>query len=94
MISSPHIVERDIRDFIDENFPLRDLRAELGGGDSLVDSGVIDSLGVLELVEHVQSRYGIEVPDDELLPENFDSIDAIVRFVDLKLAGRAASDAA
>jgi len=46
--------------------------------------GIIDSLGFVELVEEVQSRYGLEIDDVEITEENFGSIDAIAKFVSSK----------
>ena len=54
---------------------------ELADGDDLLKLGIIDSLGFVELVEEVQSRYGIAVDDVEITEENFGSIDAITGFV-------------
>ena len=52
-----------------------------GDEDSLLDAQVLDSLGILELVEYLEETFGIEVTDDDLRPENFDSIGALARFV-------------
>ncbi|MGH3103680.1 MAG: acyl carrier protein [Gaiellaceae bacterium] len=78
-------IEREIRDFLSENFPLGDQGAELGRDESLLEAGVIDSTGVLELIEFVESRYEIEIPDEEVLPENLDSVANITRYVTGKL---------
>lgn len=56
----------------------------LANGDSLLDKGIIDSTGVLELVAFLEKTYAIKVENDELLPENLDSIDAIVEFLGRK----------
>jgi acyl carrier protein len=80
-------IERDIREFLAQNFPLADEGAELGGGDSLIEAGVIDSTGVLELIEYLESNYDIQISDEEVLPDNLDSIDRIGRFVSSKLDG-------
>ena len=80
-------IERDIREFLAQNFPLADEGAELGGGDSLIEAGVIDSTGVLELIEYLESNYEIQISDEEVLPDNLDSIDRIGRFVSSKLDG-------
>jgi acyl carrier protein len=58
---------------------------------SLLASGVLDSTGVLELVAHLESSYGIKVRDDELIPENLDSINAIVAFLSRKQAAPVSS---
>ena len=74
-------IERDVRRFITENFPLGSDGRELSGTDSLLEVGVIDSVGVLELIEHLESTYDFQIPDADVLPENLDSIDAIARYV-------------
>lgn len=56
----------------------------LADSDSLLNKGIIDSTGVLELVARVEKTYAIKVQNDELLPENLDSIDAIVKFLEWK----------
>ena len=58
----------------------RDL-SRLADDESLLDAGVIDSMGVLELVDFIDERYGIAVREEELVPENFGSIAGIVAFV-------------
>jgi acyl carrier protein len=85
-------IERDIRDFLAQNFPLADEGAELRGGDSLIEAGVIDSTGVLELIEYLEANYSIEISDEEVLPDNLDSIDRISRFVSGKLGDGSGGD--
>jgi len=51
---------------------------------SLLELGVLDSTGVLELVSHLEEAYNFKVADDELVPENLDSIDSLVQFVERK----------
>lgn len=78
-------IEQDVRRFITENFPLGGSGYELAGGDSLLEAGVIDSVGVLELIEHLEATYGLQIPDADVLPENLDSIDAIAQYVARRL---------
>ena len=69
-----------IHAFIKQRFPLassKELTQEL----SLLDSGIVDSLGVLDLVGFIEEQFGIEAEDDDLVPENFDSINALTQFV-------------
>jgi acyl carrier protein len=73
-----------LREFIETNFLYLEPDLELGDGDDLLELGVIDSLGFLELVEEVQARFGIAVRDTEITEENFGSIDGIVTFVEAK----------
>ncbi len=53
----------------------------LADGASFLENGVIDSTGVLELIGYLETRFGITVEDHELVPENLDSIDGLLRFV-------------
>ncbi len=77
-------IERDVRVFISENFILDG--EDLEGDASLTGEGVLDSMGVLELIMFVEERYGFKVPDEDTLPENFDSIDRIVRYLGDRVA--------
>ena len=78
--SSADDIAELIHGFIRQRFPLassKELTQEL----SLLESGIVDSLGVLDLVGFIEQQFGIEAQDDDLVPENFDSIDALARFV-------------
>jgi acyl carrier protein len=77
-------VRGEMRAYIEENFLYLHPGVELKDGDDLLTLGVVDSLGFVELVEEVQSRYGIEVEDVEITEENFGSIDAITGYVERK----------
>ena len=74
---------QEIRRYIVEQF-LFGQDADLTDSSSFLDKGILDSTGVLELVAHLESTYGIKVSDDELLPDNLDSIDLICAFIDRK----------
>jgi len=47
----------------------------------LIERQVIDSLGIFEIVNHVEARYGITIPDEDLVPDNFETLDALARLV-------------
>jgi acyl carrier protein len=79
-IDSMTSVRQEIRHFIVENF-LFGQDPGLDDGASLLENGIIDSTGVLELVAHMEGIYHVKVKDDELIPDNFDSIDAIVAYL-------------
>ena len=79
-----HDIEAKVRAFIVERFLFG--RGELAAGDSLLEKGVIDSTGVLELVTFLEAQLGVAFEDSELTPENLDSIERIVRFVERKRA--------
>jgi len=73
-------IREAIRNFIFENFIL-DAKDNLKDDDSLLEKGVIDSTGVLELVAFIEEKYGFTVEDEELVPENLDSIRNIAEFI-------------
>jgi acyl carrier protein len=77
-------VRSDMRAYIEENFLYLHPGVELKDDDDFLTLAIVDSLGFVELVEEVQSRYGITVEDVEITEENFGSIDAIARFVERK----------
>jgi acyl carrier protein len=74
-------IEDAVRSFIVENFLFGDAGAVPPPEASLLDRGVMDSTGVLELVSFLEERFGLSVADEELVPENLDSIGRITRFV-------------
>jgi len=79
-------MEHELRAFLAENFLLGADLQTLGGSASLIDAGIIDSTGVLELVGFLEETYGIRIAEHELLPENLDTIDNILRFIGEKRA--------
>lgn len=68
---------QDIKDHIVENY-LFGQSEELSDDTSFLDAGILDSTGVLQLVFHLEDTYNIKVEDDEMLPENLDSICAFI----------------
>ena len=74
-----------IRQFILKNFYVADA-ASLLDDTSLLDQGIIDSTGVLEVIAFIEDEFGVKVEDEEMLPENLDSIDRIDAFVAKKKA--------
>jgi len=80
-------MEREIREFLAANYFLGEDPSALDGSSSLIEAGLIDSTGVLELVGFLEERFDIRITNEELLPENLDSIDNIVAFVERKQAG-------
>ena len=77
-------LREDIRQFIVENFLLSRDASLLRNSDSLVELGILDSTGALELVGHLHDRYGVTVKDEELHPDNLESIDKIAAFIERK----------
>ena len=77
-------VRSEMRTYIEENFLYLHPGIEVKDGDDFLTLGIVDSLGFVELVEEVQSRYGVAVEDVEITEENFGSIDAISDYVERK----------
>lgn len=71
-----------IRAFIEETFVLHGSSSALEDSTSLLESGRVDSTGVLTLVAYVEDTFELEVDDEDLVPENFDSVDRIVAYVE------------
>ena len=76
----------EIRQFIVDGFLFGDDK-RFGDDDSLLDAGVVDSTGVLEIITHLEGQYQITVENDELIPENLDSIANICAFLERKTTG-------
>ncbi|MDO8184245.1 acyl carrier protein [Conexibacter sp. JD483] len=77
---------QELRDYIAETFLYMHPEVDLKDDDQFLELGVIDSLGFVELVDEVQTRYGITVDDVEITEENFGSIVALVAFIEAKRA--------
>lgn len=83
--------EGRVRDFITENFIMEGDAEHLPGAVSLTQAGVLDSMGVLELVMFIEQTFGIPVPDEDTVPENLDTVDRIVQYVGTRLSRSPAS---
>jgi acyl carrier protein len=75
---------RRIEGFILDSLLLGDASRMPASSDSLVETGVVDSTGVLELIEFLEQEFGISVDDSETVPANLDGIDQLVAFVQRK----------
>jgi acyl carrier protein len=77
-------IRSQVRTFILKQFPAA--QRALGDNESLVESGIIDSMGVLELVTFIESQFDLELSDDDVVSDNFDSVATISTFIEEKLA--------
>lgn len=73
-----------VRNFLAENFLLDSNGFTLDDDASLLEKGVVDSSGILELTAFIEEAFGIEVADEELVPDNFDSVNRITAYVKSK----------
>ncbi len=77
-------IETQVRQFVIENFLFGEGGDHLVNEQSFLETGVIDSTGVLELVGFLEERFKISVAESELVPDNLDSVARIVKFVGSK----------
>ena len=84
MATADESTEQQIRDFIARNLLFSGEGFPYSDDASLLEEGIIDSLGIMELVEFVQKTFGIAISPQEVLPENFDSVSRLAAFVQRK----------
>jgi acyl carrier protein len=73
-------IQKELRQYIGSELG-RDVSG-VADSESLLEAGVIDSMGVLELVSFIEKQYRIAVSEDEMMPENFDTVNAIAAFIE------------
>ncbi len=75
-----------VRNYILENYLFSDDQSALSDEDSFLNKGIIDSTGILEVIYFLEDDFSITVEDDEMMPENLDSVNNIVAFIEKKQA--------
>lgn len=81
MSTTENEIQEAVKEFIVTNFFLDTNSISLEKDTSFLDSGIIDSTGILEVIQHIEEEYSIKVEDNEMLPENLDSIGNIASFI-------------
>lgn len=81
-------IAQEIRSFVVDNFLFGEEDGRFSNDDSFLDKGLIDSMGILTLVEFVKEKYAINIEDEELVPEHWDSVQRIATFIQGKLASK------
>ena len=77
-------LHKQVRGFILENYLFTDDESALGLDESLLDRGIVDSTGMLEIIMFIEDELGVAVDDEEMIPENLDSVNNIATFVTRK----------
>jgi len=77
-------IEETVERFVIDELIVGDSQMKLDPDQSLVSSGVIDSLAILRLISFLEEKFGVVVEDDEVVPENFETINVIKAFVEAK----------
>ena len=76
--------EQKVRDYILDNYLFTDDQSALSNEDSFLDKGIIDSTGIMEVIFFLEEEFGVQVEDDEMVPENLDSVKNIVAYIERK----------
>ena len=79
-------VEKQVRDYVAANFLFSDNGYSLPDDASFLEEGIVDSTGVLELVMFVEETFGVSVEDQEIVPENFDSVSRLAAYIRQKMS--------
>jgi acyl carrier protein len=79
-------IKGQVRTYIADNFVMGSNAPKFADGDSFLDLHIIDSTGFLELITFLEEKFGIQVEDDDMIPENLDSLDNIQAYVTKKLS--------
>jgi acyl carrier protein len=77
--------KQQLRDYIVENFLFGDTETEFTDDDSFMEKGIIDSTGILEVITYIEENFNFKIEDEELIPENLDSISNITAFISRKV---------
>ena len=80
-------IRSTLRKFINENFLISEKDNTLEDSSSFLETGVVDSTGILEIVEFLEEKFEITIEDEELVPEYLDSIENLTNFLNKKLEG-------
>lgn len=83
-----HQIRARVREYVTDNFLYMRQGYEFSDGDSLLGHGIVDSMGVIELITFVQDQFGVEVAEEEITEENFGTLHAIGCFVEAKQRGQ------
>ncbi len=77
-------IKNKIKKYITHNFLIENSSTILNDDDSFLEKGIIDSTGVIELISFIEKTFKINVEDEELLPDNLDSLNKIAIFINKK----------
>lgn len=80
-------VEEKLTDFVSEVFLSGNHKIHITPETSLLGTRVVDSLGILEIIEFMEQEFGITVEESDMIPENLDSIGSMTRFIKVKAEG-------
>ena len=77
-------LEEQIRGYVLENYLFTDDQSALNSDDSFLEKGILDSTGILEVIYFIEDEFDVKVEDEEMIPENLDSVNRIVAYIGKK----------
>ncbi|ACH37576.1 acyl carrier protein [Citrifermentans bemidjiense Bem] len=77
-----------VRSFIEKEMMTQAHKGTLSPSDSLIDKGIVDSLGVQRLIAYLEQEFDLQIADTEIVPENFETIGSVVNFINYKLTAK------
>ena len=77
-------LEEQIRNYVLENYLFTDDQSALNSEDSFLEKGILDSTGILEVIYFIEDEFNVKVEDEEMIPENLDSVKRIVEYIGRK----------
>ena len=77
-----------IRSFIENEMAPPGSKTTISPSDSLIDKGIVDSLGVQRLIAYLEKEFGVQIADTEIVPEHFETIAAVAEFINFKLTAK------
>lgn len=80
-------IQNQLRDYIVSQFMYDQTNAKLAAEDDLLNEGIVDSMGILQIVNFLEEKFGVAVSDEEITPENFRSLGTLTDFIMQKRGG-------
>ena len=77
-------IKEPIREYIIQNFLFGDTETVFSDSDSFMENGILDSTGILDIILFIENTYNIKIDDDEIVPDNLDSLDNLEKFITMK----------
>ena len=77
-----------VRSFIENEMMTHAPKGTLSPSDSLIEKGIVDSLGVQRLIAYLEQEFDLQIADTEIVPENFETIGSVVNFINYKLTAK------
>ena len=78
-------IKQDVREYIINNFLFGDEENSFNDDDSFMENSILDSTGILDIILFIEEKYGIKIEDNEILPQNLDSLNNLEKFIKTKM---------